>query len=383
MSDENSPGPLAGLRVLEVGGIGPGPFAGMILADLGAEVIRIDRPGGSLPLPLPPEKDLANRGKKIIALDLKKPEAIKAVLALAAQSDVLIEGFRPGVVERLGFGPDVCLVRNPRLIFGRMTGWGQTGRWASKAGHDINYVAMAGGLFPIGPADGPPVIPLNLLGDYAGGSTYLVMGILSALWERNVSGRGQVVDAAIVDGVAHLLTAVHGFVNADMWIDERGQNFLDGAAPFYRIYETADQRHMAVGSIEPAFFAELCELVGVSIEPGEQHDRSVWPRHHEMFEAVFGSRSQAHWISVFEESDACVTAVPSVREAPDHPHLKDRQTFLAGKDLAPAPAPKFSRTPSGIPESPKNPGADTRKVLTAAGLDADALIACGAATEAN
>ena len=375
-----SAGPLAGVKVVEVGGIGPGPFAGMILADLGAEVVRIDRPGGSLPLPMPTAEDLANRGKTMISLDLKRPAAIEALLAVVARSDLLIEGFRPGVAERLGFGPDVCFEQNPALVYGRMTGWGQDGPWSTTAGHDLNYVAMAGALHAIGPADGPPSIPLNLLGDYGGGSTYLVMGLLAGLWSAGRSGRGQVVDAAIVDGVAHLMAGVHGFVNSGLWTDRRGANVLDGAAPFYRLYETSDGRHVAVGGIEPAFFQEMCRLLGVSISTQEQNDPAAWPQIESTLADTFSQQPMDHWARLFDGSDACVTPVPSVLEAPTSDHLRKRGTFVLDDDrLAPAPAPRFSGTPTARPTRPTPPGTDTRDLLESLGLDADALIASGAA----
>lgn len=375
-------GPLEGIRVVEVGGIGPGPFAGMILADLGAEVIRVDRPGGSLPLPMPEAADLTNRGKRMVALDLKHPLALDAVLALADRADVLIESFRPGVAERLGFGPEVLHERNPRLVYGRMTGWGQDGPWAHVAGHDINYLATAGGLFPIGPRDGAPAIPLNLLGDFGGGSTYLVMGVLAALLDASASGRGQVVDAAIVDGVAHLLSGVHGFINAGVWSDARESNFLDGAAPYYRVYETADGRHVAVGAIEARFFAELCRVTGVSIAAAEQNDPRHWPAHHRIFERAFAARHMAEWARLFAGTDACVTPVPSVREAATHPHLVARGTFKSTElGIEPAPAPRFSRTAPANPASASPSGTHTRAVLEALGLDAEHLIREQAATQ--
>ncbi len=377
-----SGGVLDGVRVLEVGGIGPGPFAGMILADMGAEVIRVDRPGGSLPVPLSPTADLTQRGKRMVALDLKRPEAVEALLAIADSADVLIEGFRPGVAERLGFGPDVCLERNPRLVYGRMTGWGQDGPSASQAGHDVNYLAATGALHAIGPADGGPVIPLNLLGDYGGGSTYLAMGVLAALWHAQQHGTGQVVDAAIVDGVAHLTTGLHSFLNAGMWQDRREANLLDGGTPFYRLYETADGRHMAVGAIEPQFFAELCARLEISVPAEHQHDPEQWPALERALGEAIARESSAHWEGVFAGSDACVSPVPSLKEAPGGEHVAARGTYLATPSgVAPAPAPRFLSTPSPTPGEPVAPGSHTRDVLDPLGLDVEGLLASGAATQ--
>lgn len=374
------PGPLTGTRVIEIGGIGPTPFAGMILADMGAEVIRIDRPGGSLPLPLPPELDLSNRGKTMISLNLKHPDAVEALLHLVETADVVLEGFRPGVAERLGFGPGQCFERRPNLVYGRMTGWGQGGPRAQQSGHDANYIALTGALHAIGPADGAPSIPLNLLGDYGGGSTYLVMGVLAALLRARQDGAGEVVDAAIVDGVAHLMSGVHSFLAAGQWNDHRESNFLDGGAPFYAMYRTSDDRHMAVAGIEPQFFAEMCELLGINIPEESVADRQQWPSIRGLLEEAFGSRTQAHWAEVFADSDACVSPVLTVAESYDDPHLRARGTYVGG---APTPAPRFQRNGMASPTAPRRPGADTRDLLTAAGLDVDALLASGAAVQTD
>ncbi len=376
-------GPLAGLTVIELAGIGPGPFAAMLLADLGADVIRIDRPGGS---PGTPAADLLNRGKRSVLLDLKQAGAVQAVLALAASAEVLIEAFRPGVTERLGLGPLDCWAANPKLVYGRMTGWGQSGPLAQSAGHDIGYIALTGALHAIGAAGGPPQIPLNLVGDFGGGSTYLVIGVLAALREAARTGRGQVVDAAIVDGAAHLLTFTHALLAEGGWTDERGTNLLDGGAPFYSVYATADGRHMSVGALEPRFYAELLRLLGLESDPGRQHDRNLWPALRQRLAAVFATRTQAQWTAVFDGTDACVAPVLSLSEAAAHPHLASRATFaVADGVLQPAPAPRFSGAPAGppppVPGPPPRPGEHTREILAAAGVDAGPLIASGAAVQ--
>jgi alpha-methylacyl-CoA racemase len=373
-------GPLLGCTVLEVGGIGPGPYAGMILADLGADVIRVDRPGATLPFPLPQERDLSQRGKRSVALDLKMPQAVEALMALVARADVLIEGFRPGVAERLGFGPEACHEIRPELVYGRMTGWGQDGPWSTTAGHDINYISVTGALHAIGSADGAPQVPLNLVGDYAGGSSFLVMGVLAALFEARNSGIGQVVDAGIVDGVAHLLSGTHSLMNAGLWTDDRGTNLLDGAAPFYRVYETADGRHMAVGAIEPAFYRELLRVLDVTEDLGEQGDVTAWPHIAKTFAQIFARRTQAEWIALFEGTDACTTPVVSLAEAADHPQVAARGAVTrSGSAIAPGVAPAFSRTPGGIAWGPQPQGTHTSEVLLEAGLDVDRLVKSGAA----
>lgn len=270
------PGPLNGCRVIELAGLGPAPFAAMTLADMGAEVVRIERPGGSAFFPGLEHLDILNRGKKSVALDLKDTRAVEAVLEMVMKADILVEGYRPGVAERLGLGPEQFLSRNPRLVYGRMTGWGQTGPLSHSAGHDIGYIALTGALHAIGPGDGPPQIPLNLVGDFGGGANYLVMGVLAALRHADRSGEGQVVDAAIVDGAAHLLASTHMMIATDAWSDERGSNMLDGGWPFYAVYECSDSKHVAVGALEPQFYAELLRLLELDIDPKNQHDRNQW-----------------------------------------------------------------------------------------------------------
>ena len=378
-------GPLVGRKVIELAGIGPGPFACMALADMGAEVIRVDRPGqGGRPAD-PAKADVLNRGKKSVVLDLKRPEAVEAVLTLAAGADVLVEGYRPGVVERLGLGPDAVAQRNPRLVYGRMTGWGQDGPLAHAAGHDINYIALTGALHAIGPADGPPQIPLNLVGDFGGGSTYLVIGVLAALLEAERTGQGQVVDAAIVDGASHLLAAVHSMLGGGRWVDRRASNMLDGGAPYYSVYETADGRHMAVGAIESKFYAELLRLL--EIDPAlagaqTQNEASEWPKLRALLAERFATRTQSEWAAVFDGTDACVAPVWGLREAARHPHLAARGSVLEVDGvLQPGLAPRFSGHRTTLPGPAPAPGADTRAVLADAGLDVSALLATGAALQ--
>ncbi|MDT0306544.1 CaiB/BaiF CoA-transferase family protein [Streptomyces sp. DSM 44917] len=358
-------GPLAGVRVVELAGIGPGPFAAMLLADLGADVVRVDRPGGAA-LGLDPERDIVNRNKRSLVLDLKAEGATARVLDLAERADVLIEGFRPGVAERLGVGPEDCLARNPRLVYGRMTGWGQDGPLADRAGHDISYLALTGVLGMTGPADGPPVVAANLLGDYAGGSLYLVVGVLAALHHARSAGRGQVVDAAIVDGAAHLSTFIHGLLAAGAWQDRREANLLDGGAPYYGVYATSDGGHMAVGPLEPRFYDEFARLLGLDDPAAGAPDRDDFARWPELREAIakrFATRTRAEWTAVFEGSDACVAPVLSLREAPADPHLAARGTFTEhGGITQPAPAPRFSATPAGIRRGPAVPGAAAEEI---------------------
>ncbi|MFE7313256.1 CaiB/BaiF CoA transferase family protein [Streptomyces sp. NPDC057555] len=356
-------GPLSGVRVVELAGIGPGPFAAMLLADLGADVVRVDRPGGA-GLGIDPASDLTNRNKRSVLVDLKQPAGVAQVLDLVERADVLIEGYRPGVAERLGVGPEPCLARNPRLVYGRMTGWGQQGPLAGTAGHDIGYIAITGALGMIGPPDGPPAVPANLLGDYAGGSLYLVIGVLAALQHaRTEGGSGQVVDAAIVDGTAHLTAMIHGMLAAGGWQDRRGANLLDGGAPFYGTYETADGRHMAVGALEQRFYAEFIRLLGIEDEVPGRDDLAAWGELRTAIAARFRTRTRDEWTAVFQESDACVAPVLSLREAPGHPHLAARGTFTEHAGLTqPAPAPRFSATPGTVRRPPARPGADTGEV---------------------
>lgn len=379
------PGPLAGLRVVELAGIGPAPFAAMLLADLGADVIRIDRTGEtSLPVPLPPERDVLRRGRPSVSLDLKHPEGLATAQALVDRADVLLEGFRPGVAERLGLGPDECLARNPRLVYGRMTGWGQDGPLAQAAGHDIGYVAITGALHAIGRSGGPPQVPVNLVGDFGGGALYLVVGVLAALLEARTSGCGQVVDAAIVDGTAHLSSLVVSLVSAGLWSDRRGTNLLDTGAPFYDVYETSDGGWMAVGPLEPAFYAELLRLLELTEVAPDRLDPRQWPALRALLAETFARRTREEWTTLFEGTDACVEPVLSYAEAPAHPHLAARGTYVEHHGIVqPAPAPRFSRTPASLGTPPSTPGADTRAALTAWGIgDVDALLASGAAAEA-
>ena len=362
-------GPLDGYRILEIGSIGPGPFCGMVLSDLGAKVIRVERPDP------PPYPELLHRGRESIAIDLKQPSAAEVVLRLVEQADGLIEGFRPGVAERLGIGPQVCSGRNERLVYGRMTGYGQEGPLAHLAGHDIDYIAHSGAFHPIGQAGGPPVVPLNLLGDFGGGGMLLAVGMLAALLEAERSGRGQVVDAAMIDGSALLTTFVHSMVAAGLWSTRRGENLLDGGAPFYRTYETADGQFVAVGALEPQFFAELIE--GLDLDPAtvpDQYDREGWPDMREQFQRVFLTKTRAEWVAVFEGHDACVAPVLSLTEAPRSPHNRARHTFVEVQGrLQPAPAPRFSRTSTGLPGPVPKPGQDTDSVLEAVGYRRDEI----------
>lgn len=383
MSETGASGPLNGLRVLEIGGMGPGPFAGMTLADMGAQVVRIERPGGPGIFPGDPAVDVVNRGKLSVTLDLKRSDAVDALLAMTERAEVLIEGYRPGVAERLGIGPEHCWSRNPKLVYGRMTGWGQDGPLAQTAGHDISYIAITGALHAIGEAGGPPQIPVNLLGDYGGGGMYLVAGVLAALREVDRTGRGQVVDAAIVDGTAHLLAGTHALVNTETWADERGVNLLDGGAPFYAVYETSDGRHMAAGALEPKFYAALLTGLGLIHEsPADQYDRSRWPLLRETIADAFRGRSQKEWTEAFADTDACVAPVVSMLEAADHPHLRARGAVMRDEGfIQPGTAPKFSAHPRAMPARPPSYGQHTRQVLTEWGIDPDPLLLSGAATE--
>ncbi|WP_326701052.1 CoA transferase [Streptomyces sp. NBC_01754] len=358
-------GPLTGVRVVELAGIGPGPFAAMLLADLGADVVRVDRPGGP-GLGIDPAYDLTNRNKRSVLLDLKAEGGAARVLDLVARADILIEGYRPGVAERLGVGPGTCLERNPRLVYGRMTGWGQDGPLADRAGHDIAYIALSGTLSMIGEPDEPPTLPANLLGDYAGGSLYLTVGVLAALqYARTPGGTGQVVDAAVVDGSAHLATMIHGMLAAGGWQDRRGSNLLDGGCPFYGCYETSDGGYMAVGPLEARFYEEFATLLGLGEAAAARDDPGRWPELRGAVAERFSTRTRAEWTGVFEGTDACVAPVLSLREAPDHPHLAARATFVEHGGLTqPAPAPRFSVTPSAVRRGPARPGADTDEIAT-------------------
>ncbi|MFI9719661.1 CaiB/BaiF CoA transferase family protein [Streptomyces sp. NPDC052396] len=355
-------GPLAGVRVLELAGIGPGPFAAMLLADLGADVVRVDRPGGP-GLHIDPRFDITNRNKRSVLLDLKSEQGPPTVLALAERADILLEGYRPGVAERLGVGPEQCLERNPRLVYGRMTGWGQHGPLAHTAGHDLGYIAVTGALALTGEPGEPPCAPANLLGDYAGGSLYLVIGVLAALQHARTTGTGQVVDAAIVDGTAHLTAMLHGMLAAGGWQDRRRANLLDGGAPFYGTYRTADDQYMAVGALEERFWAEFTRRLGIGHLTGARTDPARWPELRTAIAERFRQHTRAHWSEVFAGSDACVAPVLSLREAPHHPHLAERGTFTEHQGITqPAPAPRFSATPGALRRPPAQPGAHTTEV---------------------
>ncbi len=370
-------GPLAGLRIVEFAGLGPGPMCAMLLADLGADVLRIERPGESgLGVPRPRRFDLLLRGRKAIRLDLKQAQDRRIALRLIEGADALIEGFRPGVMERLGLGPDACRPLNPRLVYGRMTGWGQTGPWAAAAGHDINYIAITGALHAIGRHAGEaPAIPLNLVGDYAGGALYLAMGILAALLEARKSGEGQVVDAAVVDGVASMMTSFHGLVSAGLWREERGSNFADGHAPFYDSYRCRDGSWIAVGPIERKFFEQL--LQGLGLDPALAGDVASEPARSALRRQIgdrFAEHPREHWCRIFDHTDACVAPVLSLSEAPRHPHLQGRGTYVSIDGVVqPAPAPRFSRTPPDVPSAPREPDISRLREVLAAWIPPEAL----------
>ncbi len=364
-------GPLDGVTVIELAGIGPGPFAGMLLADMGADVIQVDRTVASTSW-IP---GFMARGRRSIAVDLKQPAGIDVLLRLVEQADILIEGFRPGVVERLGIGPEACLDRNPALVYGRMTGWGQEGPLAHTAGHDIDYLAVAGALWPMGRADHAPPPPLNLIADFGGGAMFLLVGVLAALHEARSTGSGQVVDAAMVDGAAMLTTMFHEMRRRGLWEDVRGANLLDGGAPFYRTYETADGEYMAVGALEPQFYTAFVAGLGLDADQlPAQMDRDGWPVLHERFAAVFVAKTRREWEEVFSGTDACVAPVLSWVEAPTHAHNVQRRVFMdTGGVPMPAPAPRFSRTPSMPGPAPGVPGSDTDAVLAELGLTVDEI----------
>ena len=376
--DQTRRGPLTGLRVIEVGGIGPGPFCAMLLADMGAEVVRIDRvepsDGGS---PVDRRFNLLLRNRRSVALDLKKPEGVDTVKRLIGQADILIEGFRPGVMERLGLDPDFCLKLNPRLIYGRMTGWGQLGPLAQATGHDINYLALTGALHAIGPKNGPPSIPLNLIADFGGGAMYLGFGVLCAALEAKSSGRGQVVDAAMVDGVTSLMTMVYGLYAAGYWTDERASNRLDSGAPFYNVYETKDGLYVALGSNEARFYRTTLRILGLREEdlPG-QHDKSGWPQLKQKFADIFCTKTRDEWCELFAGTDACFAPVLSLAEAPQHPHQEARGNFIEVEGiLQPAPAPRFSRSAAAIRRPPAEVGEHTDEVLREWGFEEQEIAA--------
>ena len=358
-------GPLTGIRMLELASIGPGPFAGMLLADAGAEVVRIERPGAQ-----PDAFDPMLRGRRSIVVDLKHDDGAAVVRRLASTADGLFEGMRPGVAERLGVGPAECLAANPALVYGRVTGWGQDGPWAHRAGHDIDYVSLSGALHPIGTPDAPPPVPLNYVGDFGGGGMMLAFGLCAALLHARATGVGQVVDAAMVDGAALQTVMLHGMRAAGRWSDQRGCNLLDGAAPFYTTYETADGGYMAVGALEPHFYAELLARLDLDEDRWPQHDRRQWPEQRARLSGIFASRTRAAWVEHFADSDACVAPVLAPGETAAHAHLAARGTVVERDGvLQPAPAPRHSHTVSELPHRPPQPGADTDAVLTAAGFD--------------
>jgi alpha-methylacyl-CoA racemase len=375
-------GPLRGVKVVEIAGIGPGPHACMILADLGADVIRVERPGGQL---LAGGSTMVlNRGRPSVALDLKQPEAAAVVLELVRDADVLVEGMRPGVTERLGIGPEQCHAVNPRLVYGRMTGWGQDGPLAPAAGHDINYISVAGALFGMGQTPDRPQFPANLVGDFGGGSTYLVIGLLAALLEARASGQGQVVDAAIVDGTAHLNAMTSAFLASGGYQERRSANLLDGGVPYYDVYETSDGRHVSVGALEPQFFTALIATLGLEDTAPGQAETDRYDELRTLLTDTFRQRTQKEWVELFEGTDACVAGVIPVSEAADHPHLKARGTFVEHEGVVqPQPAPRFSRTEAtlGLAPSPAA-GTHTREALSAWGIaDVDSLIERGVAVQ--
>lgn len=369
-------GPLAGLRIIEMAAIGPAPMAAMLLADLGAEVIRVDRLERGEPIfAMSTKYEVVSRGRRSIALDLKHPEGLAVLMRLIDKADGLIEGYRPGVTERLGFGPAVCHAGNPRLVYGRMTGWGQEGPLAKAAGHDINYISLTGALNGIGRPGERPVPPLNLVGDYGGGAMFLAFGMVTAFYERERSGKGQVVDAAMVDGAAFLMSPFFGMRAAGVWSNQRGDNLLDGAAPFYDTYSTRDGKALAVGCIESKFFAEMAERIGLDKRfVAIQNDRKAWPDMRRELTAIFASKTRDEWIALLEGTDACVTGVLDLDEAPKHPHNAARGIFPTHQGVPqPGPAPRFSRSKAVQPSAPPVIGADTRKVLADGGFTAEEI----------
>jgi alpha-methylacyl-CoA racemase len=379
-------GPLHGLRVIELASIGPGPMCAMLLADLGADVVRIDRLEASgLGVAMAPRHDINARSRRSVQLDLKQPAGRDAALQLIAGADVLIEGWRPGVAERLGLGPADCHARNAGLVYGRMTGFGQTGPLAQSAGHDLNYIALTGALHAIGPAGGKPVPPLNLVGDYGGGALYLAFGVMAALYERQRSGRGQVVDAAMVDGAASLMSIFYGLQAGGSWGAPRGENLLDGGAPFYDTYATSDGRHVALAALEPKFFAELATRIGLDARfVARQYDRRLWPEMRSAIAACIATRSRDDWCAALEGSDACFAPVLSIDEAPQHRHARERAAFVTLDGVVqPGPAPRFDRSQPAPPRPAPTPGQHTDAVLAEAGFDAEAIAALRAAGAAR
>lgn len=369
-------GPLKGFKIIEIAGIGPGQLAGMLLADMGASVVRIDRPVRFDQATMMDARfDILNRSRPLIEVDLKKPEGVQLVLGLCADADAIFEGFRPGVMERLGLGPDQCMVRNPRLVYGRMTGWGQHGPLAQSIGHDANFIGLAGVYACVGEKDGDPVYPLNLIGDMGGGGAYLVMGMLAALLEAGKSGQGQVVDAAMVDGAASQMGMIWGLRAAGLWKDQRGSNILDGGAPFSRAYRTKDNRHMVVAPIENHFYSKLLKILGLDdIDPATQMDSSRWGELTERLKAVFLTRTRDEWCEVFDNTETCVTPMLDLAEVVSHPHNLARQSFVeVGGILQPAPAPRFSRTATEISRPAGPPEVDRQAVLQHWGASSELL----------
>ncbi len=371
-------GPLAGTRIIEMAGIGPGPFCAMMLADMGADVIRVDRAAAVRPAspdgpPRSAPTDPMGRGRRSIGVDLKAPGGAETVLRLVQDADGLLEGFRPGVAERLGIGPDVCLGRNPRLVYGRMTGYGQEGPYAAMAGHDVNYIALAGALHHIGRDGEPPLPPLNLVGDFGGGGMYLAFGMVCAMFEARTSGAGQVVDAAMVDGAASLMTFFYGMSARGAWSVQRGTNLIDTGAPYYNVYETSDGEHISLGSLEPQFYAELRRLAGLDgPEWDDQGDQQQWPALKAKMAEVVASRTRQEWCELLEGTDVCFAPVLSMTEAAEHPHNRHRATFVERDGvLQPAPAPRFSRTEATIERPPARPGEHTDEILAELGLGVD------------
>ena len=381
-------GPLEGVRVIELAGIGPCPMTAMLLAELGADVLKIDRilPSG-LGVDIPPEHRLLERSRRSAAVNLKHPEGVALVLSLCEAAEILIEGFRPGVTERLGIGPEPCRARNPRLVYGRVTGWGQSGPLAHAAGHDLNYIALTGALSAIGRAGQAPTPPLNLVGDFGGGALYLALGVVAALVEARRSGQGQVVDAAMVDGAASLMTAAYGLVGAGLCDETRGANLLDGGAHFYDVYETSDELHIALAPIEPKFYAELLERIGADADDlPHTVDRAQWPALKEKLAEIIRTRTRAEWTELLEGSDACFAPVLGMGEAALHPHNRARGTFIEAKGhWQPNAAPRFSRTPTAVRSPPAEAGTHTRNALIDWGVDSatiDGLLACGVIAQA-
>jgi alpha-methylacyl-CoA racemase len=377
-------GVLSGYKVVEFAGIGPAPMCAMLLSDMGAEVLRIDRAeDANLGIPTDAKYSVLNRGRRSVAIDLKRKEGTEVALKLIGRADALIEGFRPGVMERLGLGPEQCIARNPRLVYGRMTGWGQDGPLAHAAGHDINYIALTGALHSIGRKGEAPVPPLNLVGDFGGGGVYLALGVVGALLEAQKSGKGQVIDVAMIDGASSLMAAIYGLRAAGRWTDQRGENILDTGAHYYDVYETSDGKYVSIGSIEPKFYAELLQLSGLEHEElPRQNDRAAWPALKERVAAIFRTKTREEWCRLMEGSDVCFAPVLSMQEAPNHPHNRERGTFVEVDGVVqPAPAPRFSRTPSAIQRPPAQPGEHTEEALAQwgfSGVELEQLRGCGA-----